>query len=58
MDAKLALDSLEMAKRSIRRLIRRIPDKLLCHQDQGSQYTGYDYTYRVLKSNMRLHGIE
>lgn len=54
MEAKLVINSLEMAKQSIKKLIKRVPDKLLCHQDQGSQYTGYEYTDRVLKSNMRL----
>lgn len=54
MEAKLVLRSFEMAKLSIRKLIKRVPAKLLCHQDQGSQYTGYEYTNRVLTSNMRL----
>lgn len=26
----------------------------MCHQDQGSQYTSYEYVNMVLKSNMRL----
>ncbi len=54
MESKLVINSFEMAKQSIRKLIRKIPDKLLCRQDQGSQYTGYDYVDFVLKSNMRL----
>lgn len=54
MEAGLVIKSFEMAKRSIRKLIKRVPAKLLCHQDQGSQYTGYEYTNRVLTSNMRL----
>jgi transposase InsO family protein len=54
MEAKLVIDSLEMAKQSIRKMIKKIPDKLLCHSDQGSQYTSYEYTDRVLKSNMIL----
>ncbi len=54
MEATLVIKSLEMAKKSIRKLIKRIPAKLLCHSDQGSQYTGYKYTNRVLMSNMRL----
>ena len=61
METKLIVKSLEMAKRSIRKLIKKIPDpkgshsaKLLCHSDQGSQYTSYEYTNRVLMSNMRL----
>lgn len=43
-----------MAKQSIRKLIEKIPAKLLCHSDQGNQYTSYEYTDRVLKSNMIL----
>ena len=54
MEAKLVIASFEMAKRSIRKFIKRVPAKLLCHQDQGSQYTSYEYTDQVLKSNMRL----
>lgn len=54
MEAELVIDSFEMAKKSIRKLIGRIPKKMLCHQDQGSQFTGYDYVDRVLQSGMRL----
>ena len=54
MEAGLIIKSLETAKRSIRKLLGYFPAKLLCHQDQGSQYTGYEYTNRVLVSNMRL----
>ena len=54
METKLVLCSFKMAKQSIRKLIRRLPAKLLCHQDQGSQYTSYEYTNQVLMSNMRL----
>lgn len=43
-----------MAKHSIKKLIKKIPDKMLCHSDQGSQYTSYIYTNLVLTSNMRL----
>lgn len=54
MEAKLAVNSLEMAKQSIRNLIGKIPDKLLCHSDQGSQFTSHVYTNLVLMSNLRL----
>jgi putative transposase len=54
MEAKLVVDSFNMAKFSIRKLIGRIPEKLLCHSDQGSQYTSYVYANLVLISNMRL----
>ncbi len=54
MEASLVNKSLEMAKLSIRKLVKKIPNKLLCHSDQGSQYTSYEYTNMVLMSNMRL----
>jgi len=54
MELRLVVVSLKMAKQSIRKLIGKIPDKLLCHSDQGSQYTSYVYTNMVLMSNMRL----
>lgn len=54
MEAKLVINSLKMTKQLIRKLIKRVPAKLLCHQDQGSQYTGYEYTDYALKSNLRL----
>lgn len=54
MQAGLVIKSFKTAKQSIRNLIGKIPVKLFCHQDQGSQYTGYEYTNLVLASNMRL----
>lgn len=54
MKTELVINSLKMAKRSIRKIIKRIPDKLLCHQDRGSQYTSYEYTDYALTSNLRL----
>lgn len=54
MEAKLAVNSFKMAKRSIRKLIGRIPGKMLCHSDQGTQYTSYVYINLVLTSNLRL----
>lgn len=54
MEAKLAVDSFKMAKHSIRKLLGKLPDKLLCHSDQGSQYTSYIYANLVLMSNMIL----
>ncbi len=54
METKLVITSFQMAKKSIRKLIKKIPKQLLVHQDQGSQYTSYEYTDCVLKSNMRL----
>ena len=54
METKLVRSSYNKAKRSIRKLIKRIPAKMLCHQDQGSQYTSYEFVNDVLSSNMRL----
>ena len=36
METKLVLDSFQMTKKAIKKLIKKIPEKLLCHQDQGS----------------------
>lgn len=54
MKTELVLKSLEKAKKSIKKLIRKFPDKLICHQDQGSQYTSHKYADAVLKSKMVL----
>ena len=54
MESKLVLDSFRMTQKIIKKLIKKIPEKLLCHQDQGSQYTSYEYVNTVLQSNMRL----
>jgi len=54
MKTKLVLNSLKEAKKNIKKLIKKIPDKLICHQDQGSQYTSYEYTNAVLKNRMIL----
>ena len=54
METKLVRSSFDQAKKNIRKLIKRIPAKMLCHQDQGSQYTSYEFVNDVLSSNMRL----
>ena len=54
MEAKLVINSFQKAVKSIRKLIGAMPEKLLCHQDQGSQYTGYDYIDMVLKNEIIL----
>ena len=54
MEAKLVRSSFNQAKKNIRKLIKQMPAKMLCQQDQGSQYTSYEYVDDVLKSNMRL----
>lgn len=54
METKLIRSSFSQAKKNIRKLVKRIPAKMLCHQDQGSQYTSYEFVNDVLSSNMRL----
>lgn len=54
METKIVIDSFEQAKNNIIKLIGKIPNKLLCHQDQGSQYTSYEYINKVLKSKIKL----
>lgn len=54
MDANLIIDCFEQAKKNIIKLIKTIPDNLLCHSDQGSQYTSYEYVDKVLKSKIIL----
>lgn len=54
MESELVRNSFNQAKSSIRKLIKQIPAKMLCHQDQGSQYTSYEFVNDVLGSNMRL----
>jgi putative transposase len=54
METGLVINSFERAKKSIRKLTGRIPRKMLCHQDQGSQFTSYEYVDRVLASGFRL----
>ena len=54
MDTKLVKNSFKKAKKKIKKLIKQIPKNILCHQDQGSQYTSYEYIDFVLKSNIIL----
>ena len=54
MKTKFVLDSFEKAKKKIKKLIKKLPDNLICHQDQGSQYTSLEYADAVLKSKMIL----
>lgn len=54
MEVDLIINSLEKAKKGVKKLIGKIPKKMLCHQDQGSQYTSYEYVNNVLKSSLRL----
>ena len=48
METKLVLDSLEMARQTIRRLIGKIIKKPLQHQDRGSQFTSHAYVQAAL----------
>lgn len=48
METKLVLDSLEMARVTIRHLIGKIVTKPIQHQDRGSQYTSHDYIDKAL----------
>lgn len=54
MESDLVIDSLEKAKKNIGKLINQLPKRWLCHQDQGSQYTSYEYVDAALKSGMAL----
>ena len=48
METKLVLDSLEMARITIRKLIGKIITKPIQHQDRGSQYTSHAYVQAAL----------
>lgn len=54
MEAKLAVGSFRKAVTAIKKLLGRLPKELLQHQDQGSQYTSYEYVEEVLKNNITL----
>ncbi len=54
METKLVTSSFKRAVRRIKRLIGYIPEELLCHSDQGSQYTSYEYIDMVLKNKIIL----
>ena len=49
MTTSLVTGSFNQAIKNIKKLIKQIPKRLLVHQDQGSQYTSYDYVEAVLK---------
>ena len=52
---QLVLDSFNKAIKSIKKLTKkRMPENLICHQDQGSQYTSYEYVDLVLKNKIIL----
>lgn len=51
---KLVLNSFNKAIQKIKKLAKKIPKNLICHQDQGSQYTSYEYVDLVLKNKVVL----
>jgi len=54
MEAKLVKDSFKQALGTIKKLLGKIPQDLLNHSDQGSQYTSYEYINVVLKAGLIL----
>ena len=54
MKAKLVISSFRQAVSAIKKLIKKLPIELLCHQDQGSQFTSYEYVEEALKNNIVL----
>ena len=54
METKLVISSFQKAMAAIKKLIKKLPNELLCHQDQGSQYTSYEYVEKVLKNKITL----
>lgn len=53
-EAELVLNSFNQVIKSIKKLTKKIPENLICHQDQGSQYTSYEYVDLVLKNRIIL----
>lgn len=54
MEASLVIESLTRAVKKIKQLLGYLPKKILAHQDQGSQYTSYEYVDQVLKNDLVL----
>ena len=54
MEAKLVIASFKQAILTIKKLLGKLPKKLLSHSDQGSQYTSYEYVETVLKTGLTL----
>jgi len=54
MEAKLVLASFKQTVKTIKKLLSRLPKELMQHQDQGSQFTSYEYVQNVLKTGMVL----
>lgn len=49
METSLVIKSLEMAIDKIKKLIGKLKEKPIMHQDRGTQYTSYRYVVAVLK---------
>lgn len=54
METKLTLASFKQAIWTIKKLLGKLPKELLCHSDQGSQFTSYEYVETVLKCGLAL----
>jgi len=54
MKKELVLGSLEKAIRRLKKFGVHSFCNILCHQDQGSQYTSYEYIENVLDSKMKI----
>ena len=49
METKLVLTSLKMARNKLKKLIGKLKNKPLQHQDRGSQYTSHAYVQKALE---------
>ena len=54
MEADLVINSFKKARKNIKKLTKSNLKNIICHQDQGSQYTGYEYVDCVLKNKYVL----
>lgn len=52
METNLVLQSLTMARKTLKALVGRLTTKLLYHQDRGSQYTSHIYVQTVLSQGI------
>jgi len=54
MESKLVVESFQRAIKLIKKMIKTAPEKIIVHQDQGSQYTSYEYVDLVIKNKQTL----
>ena len=54
MEAKIVIASFRQAVWTIKKFLGKLPKESLCHSDQGSQYTGYEYVETVLRTGLTL----